>query len=295
MKSLLPIFICCFIFLAPSLQAQEEYNIDGKTYSLKTEVKGNLTLLWNTIDGEYRYFSKKGNDIIELKNTKANGKFQEEYKEILKEQTADTSISTEKVKLTLPSLHDYFVEYNKKRDPNFTDEKESINLKLRLGAFAGIDNSIFTANPNNALHPIAGVDLEIVDAVKLKRHAMVLRFKQTFETDDHKYSASQFSLNYRFKFIKTPKLDVYINAKFAAMTFSSVTTTLLYDGPVPHEPWTVKSSGSDFNAPFTLGIGADYKVGNGFITFNYNDIVGLNMDSNKEFPINFSLGYKFVL
>lgn len=64
------------------------------------------------------------------------------------------------------------------------------------------------------------------------------------------------------------------------------------DGDIP----TLKDdSGSDFNAPLTLGIGADYKVGRGYITVGYRDIVGLNLDSNKEFPINFSLGYKLQL
>ena len=118
-------------------------------------------------------------------------------------QTADASIQTKNVKLTLPSLHDFYAEYNQKRDPSFTDNRESVNLKLRLGAFAGVDNAIFTDNPYNALHPVLGVDLELVDAVKLKRHALLLQFKQTFESSDHKYSASQFSLNYRFKFVKT--------------------------------------------------------------------------------------------
>ena len=56
-----------------------------------------------------------------------------------------------------------------------------------------------------------------------------------------------------------------------------------------------KESGSDFSAPITFGLGADYKVGNGYITFNYNDIVGLSVDSNGEFPIDFTFGYKFNL
>ena len=54
-------------------------------------------------------------------------------------------------------------------------------------------------------------------------------------------------------------------------------------------------TGTDYNVPLTFGLGADYKVGNGYITFNYNDIVGLNVDSNKEFPANLTLGYKINL
>src|SRR5690606_34075792 len=243
MKSLLSIFVLFFFLSSATIQAQQEYTVDGQTYSLNTEVEGSLTLLWNSINGEYRYFSKKGNEIVELKNTKQNGDYQEEYKDILKQQTSDAAVSTEDLKLTLPSLHDFFVEYNKQKDPGFTDSKQSIELRFRLGLFGGVGNSIFTENPTNALQPLAGVDFEIVDNVKLKRHSMVLRFKQTFESSDYKYSASQFSLNYRFKFVKTPKFDVFINTKFAAFTYFKKEETIIFD----FESVTETTSGSDFN------------------------------------------------
>ncbi len=293
MKSLLPIFVFCFFLFATTLHAQQQYTVDGQTYNLNTEVEGTLTLLWNTVDGEYRYFSKKGNDIAELKNTKQNGDYQEEYKEVLKQQTSDAVVSTKKVKLTLPSLHAFFSEYNKKKDPNFSEEEKSIDLDFRLGLFGGVSNSVYTQNPTNALQPVAGIDFELVDAVKLKRHAMVLRFKQTFKSSDYKYSASQLSLNYRFKFVKTPKFDAFINCKFVSLTFSNREEIIIGYGEVD-EP-IYGENGSDFNAPVTFGIGADYKVGNGYITFNYNDIVGLSVESNDEFPIDFTLGYKFNL
>lgn len=289
MKSLFLVF--GFFLLATTIHAQQQYTIDGKTYNLKTEVDGSLTLLWNTIDGEYRYFSKKGNEILELKNTKQDGRYQEEFREILKQQTADISMTTDKVNLTLPSLHSFFVEYNKLRNPNYSETKINTNLQFRLGAFAGVTNSIYTTNIENNLQAFGGLELEMVDAVKLKRHAMVLGFKHTFESSDNKYSASQLSLNYRFKFVKTPKLDIYLNAKFATFTFFKKEVSYLQEGIKTTE----NQSGSDFNAPLTFGIGADYKVGNGYITFGYQDIVGLNVDSNKEFPIDFSLGYKFNL
>lgn len=290
MKSLL--FVFGFFLLTTSIYAQQQYTIDGKIYNLKTEVDGPLTLLWNTIDGEYRYFSKKESEILELKNTKQQGRYQEEFKEILQKQTTDVNISTEKVILTLPSLHRFFVEYNKLRNPSYSEVEKNINLQFRLGAFVGVTNSVYTDNIENTLQAVGGLELEMVDAIKLKRHAMVLGFKQTFESSDYKYSASQLSLNYRLKFIKTPKLDVFVNAKFATLTFFKKETIIIPFGGVA----IIKNeSGSDFNAPLTFGIGADYKVGNGYITFNYHDIVGLNVDSNKEFPIDFSLGYKFNL
>ena len=80
MKRILLITSLLFALQAPLL-AQETFEVDGSSYSLKTEVDGTLTLLWNTIDGEYRYFAKKGSAITELKNTKTNRRYQEEYKE----------------------------------------------------------------------------------------------------------------------------------------------------------------------------------------------------------------------
>ena len=102
-----------------SLFAQTNYTIDGKNYTLATEVDGTLTLLWTTVDGEYRYFSKKGSDIIELTNTKSDGDYQQEYKQVLRGQTADQSVDLEAVKLTLPSLKTFFHSYNEQVDPNY--------------------------------------------------------------------------------------------------------------------------------------------------------------------------------
>lgn len=293
MKSCFSLLFIAFLFFANTTQAQQNYEVDGQTYSLKTELEGSLTLLWNVIDEEFRYFSKKGDEIVELKNTKANGDYQEEYKAVLKEQMADANVSVDKTSLTLPSLRNAFVAYNTQKDAGFQDDRESIALNLRLGAFAGISNSIFTDNINNDLQPVAGVDLEILDEVKLKRHAIVIRFKHAFETSELKSSNSQFSLNYRFKFIKSEKFDMYLSNKFIAYTFSKREALILKPG---NDVFTVEEiTNNDFTAPFVFGFGADYKVGNGYITFNYNDIIGVNIDSNEEFPTEFTLGYKINL
>lgn len=294
MKSCATIFILFFLISTPSLIAQQNYNVDGQTYTLKTEVEGPLTLLWNTFDGNYRYFLKQNVEVVELKNTKVDGNYQEEYKVVLAEKTKGSGIDTESLKFNLSSLHNYFVEYNQKIDPNFTDEKTNTNIQLRLGGFAGVSNSVFTNNINDALHPVVGVDFEIFEEVKLKRHALVFRFKQTFESSDHKYSASQLSLNYRFKFVKTSKFDAFVNCKLASFTYSTKEITYVIE---TNPPMIINetNSGSDFNAPITFGIGADYKVGKNYITFNYNDIVGLNVENNGNFPIDFTVGYKFSL
>ena len=143
MKRLLFLFI---LLVSITSIGQQQYTVNGKTYTLQKEVDGSLTLLWNSIDNEYRYFLEKGNTITELKNTEVNGDYQEEYKEVLQSQTADASLAVDEVKLTLPSLRDFVVKYNKKVDPTFTSEKKSIKLKTRLGAFVGASNNVYYIN-----------------------------------------------------------------------------------------------------------------------------------------------------
>ena len=121
-----------------SLFAQKDYTVDGKIYSLAIEVDGSLTLLWNTIDGEYRYFSQKGSDIVELTNTREDKTYLQEYKQVLLSHTADNPMSVENVKLTLSSLREFYNDYNQKNDPNFSGGMATVALKTRLAFFAGM-------------------------------------------------------------------------------------------------------------------------------------------------------------
>lgn len=291
MKTLLSCtIVALFLFVAAlNAQQQQQYTVDGKKYTLNTEIDGSLTLLWNVIDGEYRYFSKKGNTIEELKNAKVDGKYQEEFKETLRKQTSGALIDVSKVKFTRPGLSKFVVAYNKATDPSFSHEDSAVKLQFRLGAFAGISNNVYSNNPENDLAPVFGLDLEVLDGVKLKRHAVVIRFRQAFEYANTKFS-SQLSMNYRFKFVKSPKFDVFISTKFVAWRYSKKDTATTNED----------NSGSAFLAPAAFGLGADYAVGNGFITFQYNDIVALGVDGKNDdgsthFPVDFTLGYKFIL
>lgn len=295
MKILLSFTFVVFFFVTTTSFAQQEYTVDGKQYTLLTEIDGPLTLLWNTIDGEYRYFSKKDGTILELKNTKIDGDYQEEYKDILKMQTQDiTGVDASDVKFTRPSLSSFFVTYNKVKDINFTYESKAVQLQTRLGAFAGGSNNVYSSNVTNAITPAFGIDFEVLDEVTLRRHSVVLQFKQLFKNPDNNSTSSQFSLNYRFKFVKSAKFDVYINTKFVAYTYSKTEVTVV--DPISETSTIVSNSGGNFNAPAAFGIGADYAVGNGYITFNYNDIVAVGVDNEDgNFPVDFTLGYKFNL
>lgn len=290
MKPFIPIFLALFLF-SNICSAQEQYTVAGEEYVLNTDVEGTLTLLWGIIDGEYRYFLKKGNEIIELKNTQVSGDYQEEYKATLQQQTADASMNTDKLKLTLPDLREFFNTYNKQKDPNFTADNKKVALIFRLGGFAGVSNLVYSSNPANALLPVAGVELELTDAVMLKRHALVFQFRQSFESSEYEYTSSQVSMNYRFKFIKTPKLDVFINTKIVAYSSSKETRDFDINGDIV----TREVSGGNIEAPVAFGLGMDYALGNGYLTFMYSDIVALGIENNGEFAMDFALGYKFNL
>ncbi|MCF6308456.1 MAG: hypothetical protein L3J09_10930 [Flavobacteriaceae bacterium] len=296
MKNLLSYTLIAFLLFAGQGFAQESYSVNGKQLTLKTESEGSITLLWNIIDGEYRYFIKKGNNITELTNTKTEGHYQDEYLQILQSNTSDENLSEDKVKLTKESLADYFDKYNKRKDPDYVVPENNVKLKTRLGAFAGITNAVYSPNPTNQILPTMGLEFEIVDLYKLKRHSLVVQFKQTFESSDYKYSASQFSLSYRFKFVKKEKLDVFINTKIAGYTFQSIPKFDENDNPIPDENGDpIIDSDDSFSALMSFGLGADYKLGDGYLTFLYSDIVSVVEGSNGEFPMDFTIGYKFNL
>lgn len=290
MKTLKGLLIVLFLIASVPLTAQEQYQINGESLTLKTEVDGTLTLLWNTFNKQYRYFVKKGNSISELTNTKQDGDYQEEYKETIKMLTADAAMDTAKLRLTLASLRSFINKYNAAVDPNYQDNSETVKFETRLGVFAGVTNNIFTANPENTLSPLAGLDFEILDSKLLKRHSIVVQFRQTFKSDEFMYSSSQLSLNYRFKFVYAPTFALFVNTKLATYTYSKTTFDQTQN---PNGPSEV--SGGNLQAPIIFGLGADIKLGTGFLIVGYNDLIGLTIDDNGEFPIDFSLGYKFNL
>jgi len=274
------ILLCCGLLLSLStITAQTDtYTVNNQSYELKTDVEGSITLLWNIINQEYRYFAKKGNTITELTNTKEGKKYQNEYKKQLQDLTSDVTMSTDKVKLTLASLRHFFNAYNKEVDPSYKENSFLTNIEYRLGGFAGITNSVFVVNPDNTSNFQFGVDFELYDATALPSHAIVFQYKQTVPSDDFDFSSSQFSINHRFKFIKAPIYQIYLNTKIATLTSSKREVT-----------------GTNFQGPLIFGLGGDIKIGKGYLSLNYNDAYSFIIDDNGEFPVDLTIGYKFVL
>jgi len=282
------LIIIAFLFSITITAQIDTYTVNGTSYELKKEVEGTLTLLWNTIDRDYRYFIEKDGIITELVNTKKDGKYQEEYKTTLTSLTTGSDISTKKVNLTLGSLRNFLNNYNSKIDSSYQANSFMTESELRLGGFLGVTNSVFTSNPNNRTNVQLGAEFEIIDPISLPRHAAVVQYKQTLSNDNYEYSAAQFSLNYRYKFIKQPIVDFYINAKL--ITFTSFNTEAIEDGGSVIEA----DSGSNFQAPLIFGLGADIPIGKGFIFIQYQDIAGVFIENNGEFPVDITAGYKFV-
>ncbi|HMC00813.1 MAG TPA: hypothetical protein VKN14_07245 [Flavobacteriaceae bacterium] len=295
MKKLTLIFLLFLCF--SSVVAQNTYTINNETLVLKTEVEGKIDLLWNIIDQEYRYFVRtEDGNIQELVNTKDdNKKFQEEYKSTLHTLTKDANVSVEDLDLTLTSLKQFFKDYDTAVDSDTNYSSDKIKLAARLGFFAGITNQPFIENIENSSVPYFGAELEFFEESTMPRHTGFLSLKHSLESDDFKYTSTQFALGYRFRFINKPKFNVYANAKL--VTFTIFDSNIIYeDEDNPGTFLTEDNSGSNIDTPFIFGLGADIKIDqNSFITITYQDIFALFIESQGNFPIDFAIGYKFNL
>ena len=291
------VILLCILLNFASLKAQETYTVNGETLQLKTEVDGNLDLLWNIFDGQYRYFVRtEDGSIQELVNTKnpETKKYQEEYKTVLNNLTKDYGLTAEKVNLTLSSLKDYINIYDSTSDLNFNYEPRT-KLKSRLGVFGGVTNQPFITNPNNTSVPFFGAEFEIYGDASFKRHAGYFSLRTALESDDFKYSATELGLGYRFRVINKSNFSFYGNLTFVTYTFYTQTTS--YENPlIPGTYITEDQSGSNFEAPFIFGIGSDIKViKNGYITLAYNNLFALLIKNQGNFPVDLALGFKFNL
>jgi hypothetical protein len=259
-----------------------------ESFQLKQDIEGKLDLLWNVIDDEFRYFVKTEDDtVIELKNTRgAANKYQEEYKTVLNDLTGwDTS----KLKLTLGSLRQFIDDYNASVDSSYTPVSKKSKLGLRLGFSGGITNNPFVGNPDNALAPLLGGELEIYEENKLPRHSGFLQVRHSFETDDFQYSATELSLGYRYRVINRESFSIYGQVKFATLNFTNATI-------LDANSMETSISNTAFDIPFIFGIGSDIKIGNkGYLTIIYGELFAVFLDNQGNFPTDISVGYKFNL
>lgn len=275
------------------INAQQTYTVDGKDLVLKTELEGELDLLWNIIDNQYRYFVRTSDGvIIELKNTKdSNNNYQEEYKTILNELTADSSLNTQKLKLTLFDLRIFLDEFNQSKDSNYLSVITNKKLQFRAAIFGGITNHPFVDNPNNDKTALIGGELEVFGATDTPRHSGYMQLRNTFESDAFEFRTTEISLAYRLRFIKLKTINFFGNFTFATLSFTSAQVPDLNNVPA-----TVKDTSTSFDAPLIFGLGADIRIAEGhFITIGYNELFAISIDNQGNFPVDFTLGYRFNL
>ena len=288
MKKLIITFCLCLVFNLN--YSQDTYAINGETLELKTELNGSLDLLWNIIDGNYRYFIKESDgSITELKNTKgSDNKYQEEYKSVLQEATG--GLSTDKVKLTLYSLRNFIDTYNASKDPNYTSfSTTESSVQFRLGFSAGITNNPFVGNADNNKNPLIGAELEIYETTNLPRHSGFFQLRHAFQSDDFPYSTTELSLGYRYRIINKAKFSLYGQLKMATLNFSSVT----FESESNAE---IDQSDTSFDIPLIFGIGSDIKIGdNSFLTIIYGELFAVLLDNQGNFSTDIAIGYKFNL
>lgn len=282
------ILLFCFIALSSIAFAQQTYTFENESLNLKTETEGALDLLWNTFNGNYRYFIKTEDEkLVELTNTKgSNNKYNNAY---IKTLNTLTGLNASKTKLTTFSLKKFVNKYNATQDSNFISNASKPSLNMRLGAFGGITNNPFVVNPNNETVPFLGAELEMVSDNLNSRHAGFISLKNNFKSDEFKYNAFQMALGYRFRFINKPKFNIYGQTKFASLTFAKSTTT------VPQNLPEQTNSSTNFDVTLVFGLGTDIKMGNGYLTLLYDSLFGLLIDNQDNFPIDFAVGYKFNL
>lgn len=284
------ILIAILFLLAFQLNySQQTYTVNGESLELKTEIDGQVDLLWNVIDGQFRYFVRtKDGTLTELKNTKDNNNnYQEEYKSTLRSFT--NGMNTDKLKLTLYSLRNYIDTYNASVDSSYTSTSTESSVQFRLGFSGGLTNNPFVGNPDNIKTPMIGAELEIYEANVLPRHSGFLQARHAFESDDFKYSTSELSLGYRYRFINKEAFSIYGQVKLATVNFSNVTF-------LDENDMEVDSNETSFDIPFIFGLGSDIKVGkNSYITIIYGELFALLLDNQGNFSTDIAVGYKFNL
>lgn len=287
------ILLFVFLLIFSTIKAQETFTINGETLQLKTEVEGELDLLWNIIDDEYRYFLRTSdNTITELVNTRDNNdNYQEEYKTTL--ANATSGLSADKVNLTLPSLIAYIEAYNKTQDSRFVSTHTKSKAQLRLTVFGGITNSPFVENPDNVKTPVFGAELEVSEGLESPRHSGYFQIRHVLEDEEKfPYTTTELSLGYRFRFIKSKGFNLFADVKGATVNFSKSTVTVV-DG---EDVFVVDKSETSFDVPFIFGVGADIRVSpKSFITLGYNQLFALLLDNQGNFSTDFTVGYKMQL
>ncbi|ARV10057.1 hypothetical protein BTO05_10570 [Winogradskyella sp. PC-19] len=291
MKKIIIIYV--FLAFASIGFAQKIYTVKGEKLELKTEVDGKLDLLWTVTDGQYRYFVRTSDGTItELKSTKGEGRtYNKEYIVVLKNLTSDNSADA--VKLTTGSLKRFIDKYNKSADINYNIQDRNLKVNFRLTLFGGVTNHPLVENLNdNSSYPQLAAELELFGDTDNPMHSGLLQVRNTFGSDGD-YKSLEFSLGYRFRFIRKNSFNIYAQTRFA--TFNSFSVDIIDPNPANNSV-DIRQNETEFDVPFIFGIGTDIKVSdNGYISILYDRFFAFGLENSDNFPADFMVGYKFNL
>lgn len=287
------ILVLFFLVFSATSLAQETFIIDNDTLQLQREVKGPLNLFYAKEDLRLRYFVQKENRLVELLEEKGEDGISK-YKLQLEELTSDTDIQVYDVKFALYSLKHFVNQYNALILKDYRYNASTDNIMMRLGLFTGISNNSYTDNPSNVIAPVLGLEFEIHDPNLAPRHSAFLHLRQSFKQDEFDYTSTQLSLNYRFKLIRLENVDFHVDLELVNLMYSREKVEVKND---TGEITAIKEdNGFAFNAPLSFGVGSDIKITeNGYITLGYNDFLSIVLDNNGNFPLDFTIGYKYNL
>ena len=285
-------FSILLIFCCTGLRGQEVFIIEEDTLNLAAEVRGDLSLFWNKDTLNPRFFVRKENRMLELKNTFLQGRPQ--YRSELERITQNPQNSIVDLEYTRESLGSFVRAYNRDILQQKAERESRRVFASRIGFFTGLTNNVYSENPDNVLAPLLGVEFEMFNPQFSWRHSIVLELEQSFKREDYRYTAIQFSLSYRYRFLQLNRLQIYGDASLGRLLYERDQYRELDE---QGEVLDLRDD-SEFKlqAPLSLGVGADFQVTqNGFITFGYNEVVSATLDSNGSFPIDITLGYRYQL
>lgn len=315
MKKVLAIL---FILCVTTMHAQKTYTINGESLVLNKETEGPIYFLWNSTNGQFRYFIQtKNDDVVELTNTKdLDNNYKEEYKDALYNATGSNPAE---VKLTTYSILDFVKKYNQAHTTSETYPSKSESnkptkerpfsdrpiLDWRFGTSAGFTNHPFITNPEGFISMTFQTELEVFQESLQPRHSLFMGLKFSPSTaikENIEYMSIQPSLGYRFRFINLENVNFHIGTKFAVFTYSEqrvITDTSDGKGNDndPSAMQEIIKRNRNFDFPFIFALGTDIKVKeNAFITILFDSLFSLFQKSkNSTFPLDISIGYKFNL
>ena len=187
-------------------------------------------------------------------------------------------------------MKQFINKYNTSVDDTYTANDSKPKLKTRLSVFGGLTNNPFVNNPDNENSLFFGTELEIVQDKAQPKHAGFVNLRYIAENDNLQYSATQLALGYRFRFVNQDNFNVYAQTKFATLT--NVNATYIVENPEnPGNLIENEVSNTEFDAPLIFGLGADFKVGNGYITLIFDSLFAAFIDNEDNFPMDAYLYY----